>query len=76
MTKQEFLNMIKKESGCKAWFSGSYSVNSSKVSIKMYNKWVQIIEVTNKDVTFKESIPEQKTKRALINELDLILRGV
>ena len=76
MNKQDFIKMIKKEARNQAWHSGTYTVNKSQIGIKLFGKWIQRIEIQTPTATFKDSIPEQKTLKALVAELENTLKGI
>ena len=76
MNKPDFIKLVKNEARTPAWFSGTYTVNASQVGIKLYGKWVQRISVETPTSKFIETIPEQKTLKALAEKLEALLDGV
>jgi hypothetical protein len=67
MTKEDFISIILKNVKSGQWINGTFQVENSKVGIKCFGLWVQRIQIDEKPW---DSIPEQKTQKALRAELE------
>lgn len=73
MNKLEFIKLVTDNVKTKQWLNCTVSItlgnDTFNVGIKAFGKWVQRIELCG----IVESIPEQKTNKALVDELSKLL---
>lgn len=72
MKRNEFVDLVIKESKNQKWHINEYVVDGEKIGIKQFGKWIQRMEVGG----YINGINQQTTQKALREQLEEFLNKV